>query len=66
MTKIRTSEFDVSKHPRTDEDIEAYLEACFKDLETDAAFIAKALGDTARAKRMTRVARYVGLPREGL
>lgn len=66
MSKTRTSEFDVSEHLGTDEEIEAYLEACFEDPEADAAFIAKALGDIARAKGMTRVARDAGLSRESL
>lgn len=66
MTKTRTSEFDVSEHLRTDEEIEAYLEACFEDPEADAAFIAKALGDIARAKGMTQVARDAGMSRESL
>ncbi len=66
MSKTRTSEFDVAEHLGTDEEIEAYLEACFEDPEADAAFIAKALGDIARAKGMTQVARDTGLSRESL
>lgn len=66
MSKTRTSEFDVAEHLRTDEEIEAYLEACFEDPESDAAFIAKALGDIARAKGMSRVAQDAGLSRESL
>ena len=66
MSKTRTSEFDVAEHLRTDEEIEAYLEVCFDDPEADAAFIAKALGDIARAKGMTQVARDAGLSRESL
>jgi len=66
MSKTRTSEFDVAEHLRTDEEIEAYLEACFEDPDVDAAFIAKALGDIARAKGMTQVARDAGLSRESL
>ncbi len=31
----------------------AYLEACLDEAGSDAAFIAKALGDIARAKGMT-------------
>lgn len=66
MSKTRTSEFDVAEHLCTDEEIEAYLEACFEDPAADAAFIAKALGDIARAKGMTQVARDAGLSRESL
>ena len=42
----------------------AYLEACLQEADGDAAFIAKALGDIARAKGMTQVARDAGLSRE--
>jgi probable addiction module antidote protein len=43
----------------------AYLEACIEEAG-DAAFVAKALGDIARAKGMTEVARDAGLSRENL
>ncbi|UJS22465.1 MAG: putative addiction module antidote protein [Candidatus Brocadia sp.] len=44
----------------------AYLEACLEEATEDAAFIAKALGDIARAKGMSQVARDAGLSRESL
>lgn len=66
MSKIHTSEFDVAEHLRTDEEMQAYLDACFEDPNVDAAFIAKALGDIARARGMTQVARDAGLSRESL
>ncbi len=44
----------------------AYLEACLEEANGDAAFIAKALGDIARAKGMAQVARDAGLSRESL
>ena len=44
----------------------AYLEVCFEEANGDAAFIAKALGDIARAKGMSQVARDAGLSRESL
>ena len=44
----------------------AYLEACLEDAQGDAAFIAKALGDIARAQGMTQVARDADLSRESL
>jgi probable addiction module antidote protein len=43
-----------------------YLEACLEEANGDAAFIAKALGDIARAKGMAKVARDAGLSRESL
>jgi probable addiction module antidote protein len=38
-----------------------YLDACIAESDGDAAFIAKALGDIARAKGMSEVARDAGL-----
>ncbi len=66
MSKTKTSRYDVAEHLRTPEEMAAYLEACFEESEGDASFIAKALGDIARAKGMTQVARDAGLSRESL
>ena len=66
MTKTRTTRYDVSEHLRTPEEMAAYLEACLDEANGDAAFIAKALGDIARAKGMSQVARDAGLSRESL
>ena len=48
------------------EEMAAYLEACLEEAGGDAAFVAKAIGDIARAKGMTQVARDTGLSRESL
>lgn len=66
MNSIRTTKFDVAEHLRTAEEMAAYLEACLDEPDADAAFIAKALGDIARAKGMAQVARETGLSRESL
>jgi len=66
MTKTMTTKFDVAEHLRTPEEMAAYLEACLEEADVDAAFIAKTLGDIARAKGMTQVARDAGLSRESL
>jgi len=66
MTKTTTTRYDVAEHLRTPEDMAAYLEACLEEAKGDAAFIAKALGDIARAKGMSQVARDAGLSRESL
>jgi probable addiction module antidote protein len=66
MTKTITSRYDVAEHLRNPEEMAAYLEACFEDTDGDAAFIAKALGDIARARGMSQVARDAGLSRESL
>ena len=44
----------------------AYLEACIEEANGDATFVAKAIGDIARAKGMAQVARDAGLSRESL
>ena len=66
MKKTTTTRYDVAEHLRTPAEMAAYLEACFEAANGDAAFIAKALGDIARAKGMTQVARASGLSRESL
>jgi putative addiction module killer protein/probable addiction module antidote protein len=66
MAKTTTSKYDVAEHLRTPEEMAAYLEACIEEADGDAAFIAKALGDIARAKGMSQVARDAGLSRESL
>jgi probable addiction module antidote protein len=43
-----------------------YLEACFAEAGDDAAFIAKALGDIAKARSMSQLAKDTGLGRESL
>jgi probable addiction module antidote protein len=64
--KTITTKFDISEHLRNPEEMAVYLEACFEEANGDAAFIAKALGDIARAKGMSQVARDAGLSRESL
>ncbi|MEQ9401062.1 MAG: putative addiction module antidote protein [Longimicrobiales bacterium] len=66
MPKTATTRYDVAEHLRTPEEMAAYLEACLEEADGDAAFVAKALGDIARAKGMTQVARDAGLSRESL
>ena len=56
----------LERHLRTPEEMAAYLEACLEEADGDAAFVAKALGDIARAKGMSQVARDAGLSRESL
>jgi probable addiction module antidote protein len=66
MSKTTTTRHDVAEHLRTPEEMAAYLEACLEEADGDAAFIAKALGDIARAKGMAQVAQDAGLSRESL
>jgi probable addiction module antidote protein len=66
MMETKTAPYDVAEFLETPEEMAAYLEACIQVSDGDAAFIAKALGDIARAKGMTKVARETGLSRESL
>ena len=66
MPKTLTTSYDTAEYLKTDEDMAQYLEACFEEAGDDAAFIAKALGNIARARGMTQLARDTGLAREGL
>jgi len=66
MPKTLTTPYDTAEYLKTDEDMAQYLEACFEEAGDDAAFIAKALGNIARARGMTQLARDTGLAREGL
>jgi probable addiction module antidote protein len=56
--------FDAAEYLDSAEAIAAYLEDVFQD--EDPAEISKALGNVARAKGMTEVARKSGLSRESL
>jgi len=66
MAKTKTTRYDVAEHLRSPEEMAAYLEASLEEAGDDAAFVAKALGDIARAKGMARVARDAKLSRESL
>jgi probable addiction module antidote protein len=64
--KTKTVAYDVAEQLRTPEEMAAYLDAWFAEAPDDAAGIARALGDIARARGMTQVARDAGLSRESL
>ena len=66
MTTPKLRKWDSAEHLKTDEDMAAYLEACLEEAGDDAAFIAKALGNIARAKGMTQLSKDTGLGRESL
>lgn len=64
MARLKTTRWDISDYLDSPERISGYLEAAFED--GDPALIASALGDIARAKGMTDLARKAGLGRESL
>jgi probable addiction module antidote protein len=66
MGKIKLRKWDSAEHLNSDEDIALYLDACLEEAGDDPAFIAKALGNIARARGMSQLARETGLGRESL
>ncbi len=64
--KVKTSSYDVAEHLRTPQEMAAYLDAWLEDAPDDVSGIARALGDIARAKGMSQVAKEAGLSRESL
>ena len=62
--KTETYPWDPVEHLDTDEDIAAYLDAALED--GDPAVIIAVLGDIARARGMTQLAREAGVGRESL
>ena len=64
--KAGISKYDVADHLRTPREMAAYLDAWLQDAPEDAAGIARALGDIARAQGMMQVAKDAGLSRESL
>jgi probable addiction module antidote protein len=64
--KVKTSTWDVAEHLRTPEEMAAYLDAWLTEAPEDVSGIARALGDIARAKGMSLVAKEAGLSRESL
>ena len=61
---LKVFPFDPASHLETDEDILIYLEAAMEG--NDPGHIASALGDVARSKGMTEIARKSGLGRQAL
>jgi probable addiction module antidote protein len=62
----KTTTFDVAEHLRTSREMSTYLDAWFNEAPDDAQGIAGALGDIARAKGISQVAKDAGLSRENL
>ena len=63
---IKLRKWDSAEHLKIEEDMQAYLQACIDESNGDAAFIAKALGNIAKAKGMAQLSRDTGLGRESL
>lgn len=63
---LKLRKWDAVEQLETEADMALYLEAAMDDAGDDAAFIAKVLGDIARAKGMTQLSRDTGIGRESL
>lgn len=61
---LETTKWDAAEYLDSEEAIAAYIEAAFED--GDPALIKRALGDIARSRGMTAVARDAGVTRETL
>ncbi len=66
MGTVKLRKWDTVEHLKTEEDMVLYLQACMDEAGDDAAFIAAALGDIARARGMSQLAKDTGLGRESL
>ena len=64
MSTIKTRPFDMANQLGSEEEITEYLRQVLED--NDPAELAGALGDIARARGMTQLARDTGLSRESL
>ena len=64
--KLRAKKWDSAAHLETEADIARYWEACLVEGRDDPSFITTALGNIARARGMSQLARKTGLTREGL
>jgi probable addiction module antidote protein len=64
--RAKITPYDVAEDLRTPEEMAADLDAWHEEAPDDTAGIAKALGNIARAKGMTQVAKDAGLSRESL
>lgn len=64
MSSVQTRVFDAANYLHTEEDMAQYLSIVMED--GDPALLAAALGDIARARGMSQLARDTGLSRESL
>ena len=62
--KLNTRPFDAAHYLNSEEEMAAYLDVVLED--NDPALLAVALGDIARARGMSELARKTGLSRESL
>lgn len=66
MNKTIATPYDVADYLQTPKEMAAYLEASIEEAQGDVVFIAKALGDIARAKGIAQVSQDTEIPCESL
>ncbi|MCC6870135.1 MAG: putative addiction module antidote protein [Burkholderiales bacterium] len=64
--KLKTTRWDVTEHLHSEADMAEYLQAMIDESGNDPKMIAAAIGDIARARGMTAVARRARITREAL
>lgn len=64
MKTMKTSPFDVAEYLDDEADIAAYLQAVLE--ENDPVLLRLALGDIAKARGMSEIARQAGVNRQSL
>jgi probable addiction module antidote protein len=57
------SRWDAADSLKSEQDMALYFEACLADDPGDGSLVRAALGDIARARGMSQLARNTGLPR---
>ncbi|EPG3316897.1 addiction module antidote protein [Pseudomonas aeruginosa] len=62
--EVKFSRYDTADYLKTKDDVTAYLDAVMED--GDPSLIAAALGDLARIRNLSQLARDVGISRQGL
>ena len=61
---VKVSKWDSAEYLQTEEDIAQYFKACVDEAGDDAAFIAKALGNIAKARGMTQLSKQTNMGRK--
>ncbi|MEX5888493.1 addiction module antidote protein [Providencia hangzhouensis] len=61
---IKLKEFDIAEYLNSEEEIQMYLNEILE--EGDPSLVLAALGDIAKARNMSQLAKEVGMSREGL
>ena len=64
--KLTTRPYDAATYLRTEQECALYLQAAIDESDGDPALVVGALGDIARARGMSQLARDTGLGRESL